>query len=110
MGRPKQTINRNERIYLRLTPLEKKVVVLAAKEANLSISDFTRRAALNMKVTIRFSPKELDIYNDLHKYHQNFTRISNLLRGNEFKKEIKVIKEIEEVKYLIKMHLKRFEV
>ena len=45
---------------------------MAAKETGLSTSEFARRAALNMKVTLRFTPEELLDYENLHVYHKNF--------------------------------------
>lgn len=109
MGRKKEIVTRTEYISFRVSALEKKVIELSAKEANLSTSNFTRRAAMNMKVTLRFSPEELKAYNDLHKYHVNFTYISNLIKSSDVNKKEKLIKEIEVVQTLIKQHIIKFE-
>ena len=63
-----------------------------------------------MKVRLRFSPGELEIYKDLHKYHNNFSYIGNLIKGHEENKEKKILQEIETVKSLIRDHLKRFKI
>ena len=109
MPRKKETITRSENIIFRVSPLEKKVIELAAKETNLSTSSFARKAALNMKVTLRFSPEEFNVYKDLQQYHRNFKSIGNLIRGNEPYKREKILTELNQVITLIKEHLKRFE-
>lgn len=42
-----------------------KAIALVAKETGLSTSEFARRAALGQKVTLRFSPQELEVYKNL---------------------------------------------
>lgn len=49
-------------ISFRVSNIEKQAIALAAKECGLSISEFSRRAALNMKVTLRFSLEEMKVY------------------------------------------------
>ena len=100
---------RTKYISFRVSNIEKKTIALAAKEANLSTSEFARRAAMNMKVTLRFSPEELEIYNNLHTYHRNFTSISNLVKSKHFQKNENILLELEEVIKLIKIHLGKFE-
>lgn len=100
---------RTRYISFRVSNIEKKVITMAAKEANLSTSEFARRAAMNMKVTLRFSPEELEIYRDLHKYYRNFTSINNLVKSDHFQKNERILLELQEVITLIKNYLKRFE-
>lgn len=109
MGRKKVVTTRTEYISFRVSALEKKVIELSADDTNLSVSNFVRKAALNMKVQLRFSPEELEVYNDLHKYHDNFRRISNLVKGSNITQKDRLLNEIEEVKELIEKHLKQFE-
>ena len=100
---------RTKYISFRVSNTEKKAIALAAKECNLSISEFTRRAALNMKVTLRFSPEEMEVYKDLHVYHRNFKSIGNLIKSKHFHKNDMTLYELEEVIKLIKKHLVKFE-
>ncbi len=100
---------RTKYISFRVSHIEKKAISLAAKEANLSTSTFARRAALNMKVTLRFSPEELEVYNNLHAYYRNFKSIGNLIKSKHFHKNDMILYELEEVIKLIKNHLGKFE-
>jgi hypothetical protein len=100
---------RTKYISFRVSNTEKKAIALAAKECNLSTSEFARRASLSMKVTLRFSPEELEVYNNLHAYHQNFKSISNLIKSKHFHKNDMILYELEEVIKLIKNHLTKFE-
>lgn len=109
MPRKKEVVTRTEYISFRVSSLEKKAIELAANDTNISTSSFARKAALNMKVTIRFNQNELQIYNNLHTYHRNFRLIGNFIRGNNFDKKEIIQKELDEVINLIKKHLNRFE-
>jgi len=100
---------RTKYISFRVTNIEKQAIAMAAKECGLGTSEFARRASLNMKVTLRFSPKELEVYNNLHTYHRNFIAISNLVKSKYFKKNDTILLELEEVIKLIKDHLEKFE-
>ena len=96
-------------ISFRVNNIEKKAIAMAAKDCGLSTSEFARRASLNMKVTLLFSPEELEVYNNLHIFHRNFTVISNLVKSDYFRKNDIILLELEEVIKLIKAHLKKFE-
>ncbi len=109
MPRKKELITRSKYISFRVSPLEKKAIELSAEETNLSTSSFARRAALNMKVTLKFTPEELEVYKDLQLYHRNFKLIGNLIRGNDFNKKEKIVDELITVMNLLKQHLKHFE-
>ena len=100
---------RKKYISFRVNNIEKKAISMAAKECGLSTSEFARRASLNMKVTLRFSPEELEVYNNLHTYHRNFKAISNLVKSDYFRKNDTILLELEEVIKLIKVHLVKFE-
>lgn len=100
---------RTQYISFRVSHIEKKAIALAAQETGLSTSEFARRAALNQKVTLRFSPQELEIYKDLHTYHHNFKLISNLVKSPHFYKNEMILQELDRVIALIKAHLKKFE-
>lgn len=96
-------------ISFRVSHIEKQAIAMASKECGLSTSEFARRAALNMKVTLRFSPEEMEVYQNLHIYHRSFKAIGNLVKSDYFKKNDIILLELEEVIKLIKAHLGRFE-
>ena len=96
-------------ISFRVSNIEKKAITMAAKETGLSTSEFARRSALNMKVTLRFSPEEMEVYKNLHVYHRNFKAISNLVKSDYFRKNDTILLELEEMIKLIKAHLEKFE-
>ena len=100
---------RTRYISFRVNNIEKKAIAMAAKDCGLSTSEFARRTSLNMKVTLRFSPEELEVYNNLHIFHRNFTVIRNLVKSDYFRKNDTILLELEEVIKLIKAHLKKFE-
>jgi hypothetical protein len=100
---------RTKYISFRVSNSEKKAIALAAKECCVSTSEFARRASLSMKVTLRFSPEELDIYNNLHAYHRNFKSIGNLIKSKHFHKNDMILYELEEVIKLVRKHLGKFE-
>lgn len=100
---------RTKYISFRVSNSEKKAIDLAAKECSVSTSEFSRRASLSIKVTLRFSPEELEAYNNLHAYHRNFKSIGNLIKSKYFHKNDIVLYELEEVIKLIKNHLGKFE-
>jgi len=105
----KEKIARKYFISFRVSALEKKVIEMAARKVNLSNSNFVRRAALNMKVKLRFSPQELEFYSDLHQYHTHFARISNLISATGVAGKKGLLSEIIIVQRLIKEHLTRFQ-
>ncbi len=96
-------------ISFRVSNIEKKAITMAAKETGLSTSEFARRAALNMKVTLRFSPEEMEVYKNLHVYHRNFKTISNLVKSDYFRNNDTILLELEEMIKQLKAHLEKFE-
>ena len=96
-------------ISFRVSNIEKKAITMAAKETGLSTSEFARRAALNMKVTLRFSPEEMEVYKNLHIFHRNFKAISNLVKSDYFRKNDTILLELEEMIKQLKAHLEKFE-
>ena len=100
---------RTKYISFRVNSIEKKAIAMAAKEFSLSTSEFSRRAAMSMKVTLRFSPEELEVHKNLHTYHRNFKSIGNLIKSKHFHKNDIILYELEEVLKLIKKHLTKFE-
>ena len=50
-----------------------------------------------MKVTLRFSPEELEVYKHLCTYHRNFKSIANLIKSKHFHKNDMILYELEEI-------------
>ncbi len=58
-GRPKLKVKRNERISVRCSLLEAKIILNKAKRVNLSKSEFMRESALRSKVVSKTFPKDI---------------------------------------------------
>jgi len=82
-GRPKVLVKREERIQVRTTKLEKRVIETTADQVGLSVSDFLRKLAFDLQVKERFSPEELDLFRSLQKYSSGFASISNYIKNTQ---------------------------
>lgn len=82
-GRPKVLVKREERIQVRTTKLEKKVIQSASDQVGLSVSDFLRKRAFDLQLKERFSPEEMDLFRTLQKYSENFRRLSNYIKNTQ---------------------------
>ena len=60
--------------------LEKEAIELAAEKSDLKVSTYLRRCALGKPVYPRLTEDELKLHQLLVEYHNNFARISNLIR------------------------------
>tara|TARA_R110002167_G_scaffold261421_2_gene467987 strand:+ start:335 stop:943 length:609 start_codon:yes stop_codon:yes gene_type:complete len=102
----KKQINvKDEIIKFRCTTYEKKMLVIKAKTAGLTLSEYFRRVAFEQKIVERLTDSEIEIYQMLIKYHNNFKVISNSFK----KKDAKLTQEILEVAKAIKLQLKKFD-
>lgn len=88
----------------RSTIFEKKLIKIKAKNASLSVSEYCRRSAMDKKVVQRFTEEQIEIYQDLAKYHNNFKSIGNMFHKKNPNLTIEVYKLADE----IKKHLNRF--
>ena len=102
--RPKSAALRNSRLVFRVYSLEKKAIELAADKSGLTISDYVRQCCLGQTIHARSSQEELDLYRLLVEYRNNFSRISNLMKGRE---DITI--ELKQVINSIDNHLKKFK-
>ena len=91
-------------VKFRCTTYEKKLLLAKAKLCGLSLSEFLRRAAMEQATIERLSDEEIEIYQMLAKYHNNFKSIGNMFR----KKSPKLTEMVYETAKQIKEHLKRF--
>lgn len=98
-------MNKKSIIKFRCTSLEKAIIEKKASHSGTSTSSFVRAAALDQKVTYRFTEEELEIFKMLLKYHKNFTALSNLFKAKDpsLSNEVKVLADE------IKQHLKRLQ-
>lgn len=74
-------MNRKKFLKFRCTSLEKALIKKKAANTGLSMSEFSRAAALGQKISSKFTPEELEVYQMLLKYHQNFTALTNLFKA-----------------------------
>lgn len=95
---------RNQLVKFRCTTYEKKLLAAKAKLCGLSLSEYLRRAAMTQTTVERLSDEEIEIYQMLAKYHNNFKSIGNMFR----KKSPKLTEMVYETAKQIKEHLKRF--
>jgi len=75
----------NKKVFLkfRCTNLEKAIIKKKADNTGLSMSEFTRAAALNQRINSKFTEEEMEVFQMLLKYHKNFTALSNLFKAKD---------------------------
>ena len=88
----------------RSTIFEKKLIKVKAKNASLSVSEYCRRSAMEKKVVQRLTDEEIEIYQSLVKFHNNFKYIGNMFR----KKNPELTTEVYQLADEIKKHLNKF--
>lgn len=98
-------MKRTEKIELRVTKLEKKLLEKRAGESGLSVSEYLRRAGFGRKIGYKLTPEELEVYKDLHTYHRHFSSLSNLFK----KGHPDFWKEAQSLMQEVKQHLKKLE-
>lgn len=89
----------------RTTSYEKKLIILRAKKAGLSQSEFCKKAVLGIKITERLTEEQIEVYKMLIKYHNNFKTIGNLIKNRYPNLYEKVYQTAQE----IKQHLQNFK-
>ncbi len=98
-------MKRTEKIELRVTKLEKKMLTKRADDSGLAVSEYLRRAGFGKHVYYKLSPEELAVYKDLHKFHSNFVALSNFFKVNHSE----LYKETQSLISEIKQHLNKFQ-
>ncbi len=98
-------MRRTEKIELRVTKLEKKLLEKRADESGLSVSEYLRRAGFGQTIGYKLTPEELGVYKDLSAFHRHFSNLSNLFK----KGHPDFWKETRNVMQIIKDHLKKLE-
>ncbi|WCC43756.1 mobilization protein MbpA (plasmid) [Tenacibaculum finnmarkense] len=92
---------KKKRLELRCTALEKAIIKKKAENSGLSTSEFCRASALGQKIGSKFTDEEMEVYQTLHKFHKNFTALSNLFKAKNpsLSNETKVL--ADEIKQII---------
>ncbi len=71
---------KKERIEIRLSKIDKLILVKKATKSNLSLSQYVLSCAMNLEIKNRLSADEIECYQTLTKFADNFRRISNLFK------------------------------
>lgn len=83
-GRPPKAIKHSEQLSALCTPIERSIVEGKAKAANMSVSEFLRRIALDGKIIVKSYPREiLKISAQLNHLAANIYNISKRLNYNQ---------------------------
>jgi len=98
-------MNKKQQIKFRCTSLEKAIIEKKAEKSGLSTSSYCRASALGQKIGYKLTDEELEAYEMLVKYHNNFTRITNAFKD----KDSNFVREMNETALEIKRHLQKFK-
>jgi hypothetical protein len=92
-------------IKFRCSHLEKAIIEKKASHSGLSVSAYCRSVALQQKISYKLTDEELECYQNLTKYHNNFASITNLLKN----KDSRFAKEVQDLTGQLKEHLNKFQ-
>ena len=92
---------KKELVKFRCSVYEKKLLQVKAKRSGLTLSEFCRMVVAEKDIKERLSGEQLDIYQTLVKFHNNFKAIGNMFR----KKDPKLSAAVYELAEEIKVHL-----
>ncbi|MDT0644532.1 mobilization protein MbpA [Zunongwangia sp. F363] len=96
---------KREYIQIRCSIYEKKLLKKRAARAGISLSEYIRATAFEKNIVERISSEQLEAYQMLVQYKNNFTRISNMFKKRDPKLATAVSRLAEE----IRIHLKNFK-
>tara|TARA_B100001063_G_C16228370_1_gene295132 strand:- start:149 stop:445 length:297 start_codon:yes stop_codon:yes gene_type:complete len=96
---------KREYIQVRCSIYEKKLLQRRAARAGISLSEYIRGAAFDKNIVERITPEQVENYQMLVQYKNNFTRIGNMFR----KRDPKLAREVEDLAREIRNHLKNFK-
>lgn len=93
-----------KKIEFRVTLTEHLVIKNRAYKAGCTMSEFLRNTALEYPLSYKLTPEEIEVYEQLNKYSDNFRRISNLFKLGD----VTGVKETSvETAKLIRQHLNK---
>ena len=95
---------KDEIIKFRCSTYEKKLLIIKVKRSGLTLSEYFRRIAFEQQIVERLTDDEIEIYQMLVKYHNNFKAISNLVKKKNPTLNATVLELANEMKF----HLKKF--
>lgn len=95
---------KREYIKFRCSVYEKKLIGKRASRAGVSLSEYCRNSAMGNSLVERLTPEQLEVYQMLVVYKNNFVRISNMFRKQNPKLSI----EVMELADAIQQHLYNF--
>ena len=96
---------KREYIHIRCSIYEKKLLNKRAAKAGISLSEYLRSTAFKINMVERITQEQLECYQLLVQYKNNFSRISNMFK----KREPQVAKEVQQLAEEIRSHLKNFK-
>jgi len=98
-------MKKKELIKFRCTALEKAIIEKKAEKSGQSVSSFCRSSALGQKIAYKLTDEEIEAYQILTQFHNNFASISNLLKN----KDKAFAKEVATTASEVKRHLQKFQ-
>ncbi|AVR44583.1 hypothetical protein C7S20_04500 [Christiangramia fulva] len=96
---------KREVIQIRCSIYEKKLLKKRAARAGISLSEYLRATAFKINIVERLTPEQLECYQMLVKYKNNFIRISNMFK----KRDPQLAKNVEALAEEIRQHLYHFK-
>ena len=96
---------KREYIQVRCSIYDKKLLQRRAARAGISLSEYIRNTAFDKNIVERITPEQVEAYQMLVQYKNNFTRIGNMFR----KRDPKLAREVEDLAREIRTHLKNFK-
>ena len=96
---------KREYIQVRCSIYDKKLLQRRAARAGISLSEYIRNTAFDKNIVERITQEQVETYQMLVQYKNNFTRIGNMFR----KRDPKLAGEVEDLAREIRTHLKTFK-
>ena len=96
---------KREYIQIRCSIYEKKLLKKRAARAGISLSEYLRATAFKMNIVERLTPEQVECYQLLIQYKNNFMRISNMFK----KSDPRLAKNVEDLAEEIRTHLQNFK-
>ncbi|TDN80816.1 hypothetical protein DET49_13028 [Salegentibacter sp. 24] len=96
---------KREYIQVRCSIYEKKLLQRRAARAGISLSEYIRATAFDKNIVERLTPEQLQTYQMLVRYKNNFSRIGNMFR----KRDPRLAREVQDLAREIREHLKNFK-
>ncbi|TDN80378.1 hypothetical protein DET49_13219 [Salegentibacter sp. 24] len=96
---------KREYIQVRCSIYEKKLLQRRAARAGISLSEYIRATAFDKNIVERLTAEQLQTYQMLVQYKNNFSRIGNMFR----KRDPRLAREVQDLAREIREHLKNFK-